>query len=771
MKINKYISIAFAIVLVSCSNTKFLQDGELLYTGSEIKISNDSLTKTQKANLENRLTTQLIPKPNRSFFGLRPKLFIYNIAPEPKKDKGFKYWLKYKVGEKPVLLKSVDTDFMRSIIDNYSENMGYFNVSSNFETVVKNKKAQVIYNVDPKTQYTIGKVSYPNNQTPIEQTIAQNATKSLLKINAPFNLDVIKNERIRIDSDLKEKGYYYFNPDDILVQVDSTVGNHKVDLVVKIKKNTPEIAKEAFTIDKVIVFADYNINNNQNSKRRRNRAFDVKHLDSLENSNGIVIIDRKKLFKPKIFDRTLYFKKGDLYNLTDQNLSLSRLINLGTFKFVKNEFVVSDSLQHKFDAYYYLTPNQFKSLRLEFLAKTNSAGYAGSELNLNWSNRNFLKGAELFTASIYGGFEYQIGGTKDANNIYRIGSKFNLMLPRILAPFNFSSSSSFVPKTKISLGYEYQNRTQLYTLHNFNGSFGYIWKENIRKEHELNLFDITFVTPENITEKYKQQMENNLSLQRVVEKQLIIGPSYAFTYTNTMFPLKNTIYYKGSLDLSGNLMGLISGADVNKDKQKNILGVPYSQFVKTEHDFRFYHKLGEKSLLATRVVGGIGYAYGNSQYMPFSKQFFIGGANSVRAFRARTLGPGSFDPRTNSGTFLHDQSGDIKMEFNAEYRAHLFGFVNGALFVDAGNVWLLNKEPSKPGGQFTSDFYKEIAVGVGAGLRFDFSILILRFDLAFPIRVPYFPEGERWNFKNIDFNSREWRRDNLILNIAIGYPF
>lgn len=771
MKITKYIFVATAVLLASCSNTKFLKEGELLYIGSKINLIGDSLTKAQKSKLTSNLESQLVPKPNKSIFGLRPKLYIYNIAPEPKKDKGFKYWLKYKVGEKPVLLKDVDTDFMSSIINNYSENQGYFNVSTNFETEVNNKRAEVVYQVQPKNQYKIGKVIFPNNNTQLTEAIANSSEKSLLKVGEPFNLDIIKDERNRIDAFLKEKGYYYFHPDDILVQVDSTVGNHKVDLIVKVKNKTAELASEPFTIDRVIVFADYKINANQNTRRRKNRTIDLQRIDSLQNDKGIVIIDRKKLFKPQIFDRALYFQKGDLYNAKDQNLSLSRLINLGTFKFVKNEFVISDSTNHKFDAYYYLTPNDFKSLRLEFLAKTNSAGYAGSELNFNWSNRNFFRGAELFTASIYGGFEYQIGGLKDANNIYRIGTKLNLLMPRILSPFNFHSSSAFVPRTKISLGYEYQNRTQLYTLHNFNGSFGYIWKENVKKEHELNIIDITYVTPESITEKYQQQMENNLSLQRVVEKQLIFGPRYSYTYTNTMFPLKNTIYYKGSVDLSGNIVGLVSGANVRKGNQKEILGVAYSQFVKTEHDFRYYLKLGEKSQLATRVLGGIGYAYGNSQYMPFSKQFFIGGANSIRAFRARTLGPGSFDPRTESGTFLHDQSGDIKMEFNAEYRANLFGFVNGAVFVDAGNIWLLNKEASKPGGRFSTDFYKEIAVGAGVGLRFDFSILILRTDLAFPIRVPYYPEGERWNFKNIDFSDRQWRRDNLILNIAIGYPF
>ena len=225
------------------------------------------------------------------------------------------------------------------------------------------------------------------------------------------------------------------------------------------------------------------------------------------------------------------------------------------------------------------------------------------------------------------------------------------------------------------------------------------------------------------------------------------------------------------LDLAGNITGLATGADVKKDKEKKIFGIPFSQYVKIENDFRFYHKFTEKSSLATRFIGGIAYPYGNSEFIPFSKQFFSGGSNSIRAFRARTLGPGSFDPRTlEPGTYF-DQSGDIKLELNAEYRANLYKFLNAAVFVDAGNIWLLHDDKDRPGAKFSKDFLNEIAVGAGVGLRLDFSILILRLDLAMPLRVPYYQKGDRWAFDKINFGDSSWRKDNLVLNIAIGYPF
>lgn len=766
----KYLfTFGMASVTLSCSNTRFLKEGQMLYTGAEVKIKNDTISKKEKKELQTALEANLTPKPNSSFLGLRPKLYFYNIAKEPKKEKGFNYWLKYKVGEKPVLLGDVDREFNKDIIENYSENKGYFNAKATYDTVSKNKKAQVIYTLRPGARYLISDVKFQKDSSLVNQEIQSIAGKTFLKKGQPFDLDVIKSERERIDNSLKERGFYYFHPDNIIVQADSTISkNHKVELNVKLKDNTPDLSTQQFTIDKVIVFPNYNIRDVKNGK------YDVPmNSDSLQKhaQDDIYVIDPQHKFKPKIFDRALYFKKGDLYNRTNHNLTLNRLISLGVFKFVKNEFVVSDSLQHKFDAYYLLTPRELQSLRLEALGRTNSANYAGSELNLNWTHRNFFRGAEQFKASVYGAFDVQIGGPENAKNIFRMGSNVQLSIPRIVAPFRFNSSSAFVPRTNITLGYEFQNRTEYYTLNTFSGSFGYVWKENARKEHDLKIIDITYVSPANITDLYLEKSANNDAMKRVVEKQLIFGPTYSYTYTNTMLPKPNTMYYKGTLDLAGNITGLVTGANAKKDKEKTIFGVPFSQYAKIENDFRFYHKFNEKTSLASRFIGGVAYPYGNSEYIPFSRQFFSGGSNSVRAFRARTLGPGSFDPRTIPDGYYFDQSGDIKLELNAEYRANLYKFLNVAVFADAGNVWLINEDADRPGAKFSKDFLSEIAVGAGFGLRLDFSILILRLDLAMPLRVPYYEKNDRWTLDRINFGDSSWRKDNLILNIAIGYPF
>lgn len=772
-RLNLYCKYLFASGLtaatLSCSNTKYLKQGQMLYTGGEVKIENDSLSKKEKKELKAALEENLVPKPNSTLLGLRPKLYFYNIAKEPKKDKGFNYWLKYKVGEKPVLLGDVDREFNRKIIENYSENKGYFNAKATYDTVSKNKKAQVIYTLRPGARYLVSNVKFQQDSSLVNKEIQSLANKTLLKPGKPFDLDVIKNERERIDNGLKERGFYYFSPDNIIVQADSTVSkNHKVELNVKLKEDTPDLATDQFSIDKVIVFPNYNI---QDVKRGKYNV--PMNPDSLSKYayDDIYVIDPQHKFKPKIFDRALYFKKGDLYNRSNHNLTLNRLISLGVFKFVKNEFIVSDSLKHQFDAYYLLTPRQIQSLRLEALGRTNSANYAGSELNLNWTHRNFFRGAEQFKAAVYGAFDFQMGGQENAKNLFRAGSTVQLSIPRIVAPFRFNSSSAFVPRTNINLGFEFQNRTEYYTLNTFSASFGYLWKENVRKEHDLKVLDVTLVSPAKVTALYDSISANSDAMQRVVQKQLIFGPTYSYTYTNTMLSKPTTIYYKGTLDLAGNLTGLVTGANVEKGKEKKIFGIPFSQYAKMENDFRLYHKFTEKTSLATRFIGGIAYPYGNSENIPFSKQFFSGGSNSIRAFRARTLGPGSFDPRTIKSGYYFDQSGDIKLELNAEYRANLYKFLNVAVFADAGNVWLINEDTQRPGAKFSKEFLSEVAVGAGVGLRLDFSILILRLDLAMPLRVPYYEKGDRWAFNRINFGDSQWRKDNLILNIAIGYPF
>jgi outer membrane protein insertion porin family len=751
--------VLLVVFAVACSGTKNLPEGELLYTGATVKVEKDSLiTKKQRRALQLKLKAVPRPIPNKKFLGMRPKLFFYNLAGDVKKEKGFRHWLKYTLGEAPVLFSQVDLEYNRSLLQNYSENSGYFNTRTSADSTRHGKRATAEYKVRAGKQYRIKSVTFPSDSSDIGKAIRRTYRRSLLKVGEPYSLDMIKAERERIDVRLKERGFYYFNEDYVKVQVDSTVGKYEVDLILKVKDEAPTAAKTVYRINKIVIYPNFALNQDS--------------LYVAERYQDLTIIGNDGLFRNRIWDRTLYFKKDDVYSRKDHNLSLSRLVNLGTFKFVKNQFKPSDTTGNYLDAYYYLTPLPKKSIRLEVLAKTNSANYSGSELKINWSNRNTFHGAELLALSAFGGIEVQLGGKNNGFNVYRVGGEASLTWPRFISPFKLKSSSGFVPRTNATVGYEFQERRKLYSLQTFKANFGYSWKENIRKEHQLNITEITFASPEKITDLYREQIQANASLKNVVEQQLIFGPTYNYTYTTEMRKnRKNTFYYKGGIDLSGNLYGLITGANIKKGDTIKVFDIPFSQFVKVQSEFKHTYKFNKNSLLKSRIIAGAAFAYGNSDKIPFVKQFFIGGTNSLRAFRSRSLGPGTYNAEGEDSDFIPDQSGDVKLEFNTEFRSNIYKFINGAVFMDAGNIWLLNDDPNKPGSKFSKDFMKEIAVGVGAGLRFDFSFLVLRTDLAFPIRKPWLPNGERWVLDEVNFGSGSWRKENLLFNLAIGYPF
>lgn len=773
-KYSKYLilfsGILYLVSLGSCSGTKFLATGENLYVKGQVKLQPDTSFNIKYLQpLEEHLEGMLRPAPAGSFLGMRPRIYIYNKYKDTKSEKGIKGWLKNKVGRVPVLLSDVNRPYNESLLKNRLENLGFFQAEVTSDTTIKKREATITYFAKTNPNYKIDSVQFDvNAKTTLGRSVLETKENSLLKKGRPYNLDMIKNERDRIDNDLKEKGFYYIDPDNFLVQVDSTIGKHRVNMFVKLKEETPIQARQQFHINNIYIYPSYSLSQGD---------YPIGRPDSILSYKGLYIFDANNSYRKSTIANTIFFQKGDLYSRSKHNLAISQLVGLGTFKFVKNNFTLVDSTRNLLDVYYYLTPLPKKAIRLEVIAKTASV-YNGSEVNLSWLNRNFFKGAELFRLSVFGGYEFQTGGNVDLNStFYRYGTQAKLTIPRLVVPFfNWSPSRRYVPHTNITAGYEFMNRRNAYRLNSLSLSYGFVWKETVKKEHELNIVDISLVRPGIINPAYQDQIENNPNLRHAIERQFTFGPNYYFTYTNTMENQRtNTQYFRGGVDFSGNIYGLIVGADYKKGDIHQLLNTDFSQYVKVEGDFRNYTKVNTKSQVALRAMMGVGYAYGNSNTMPYVKQFYTGGPNSIRAFRARELGPGSFNPFTDAGIYIPDMTGDIKMEFNAEYRRNLFNFgfgsAHGATFVDAGNIWLLHKDPNKPGGEFSKDFLKELAVGAGAGLRFDFNFLILRTDLAIPLRIPYLPSGERWVLNKIDFGSAEWRKSNLIFNLAIGYPF
>lgn len=741
------------ILFYSCSETKSLEEGQYLYNGAKIKIKSDSAISHKKLReLKSELAALLRPLPNESFLGIKVSLLLYNLAGKPT-GKGLRYLIREKLGEAPVIASYTDLEKTRAVLQNRLENRGYFKDTVLLDTVSKRRKLSAFYTAVIGRQYKIRNVVYPDGADSLSLEIRQMAKNSLLVKGDPYNLDVIKNERVRIDSRLKQKGFYYYRPDEILVKADSTVGNHQVDMTLVIKKSTPEPAYEIYRIKDVVVFVDYEV-----------------HIDTsivvegLPKFQGYTIIDSNKLFKPKIFSQALVFKPGDIYNRRDHELSLNRLVSLGVFKFVKIRFDEGDTATNMLNVYYYLTPTEKKSIRFEVSGLTQSDNANGGQISLNWRNRNFFRGAELFSSTAYLGFLRQNLGQSQYTNTTKFGVDLSLFVPRIIGPVQFQTNSGFIPKTRFRLGYEYFNQAAEYTLNTFKASFGYVWKEAITKEHTLELLRVNLVNPTHIDPLFQKQLDTNIVLARSLEKTFIIGPTYNFNFNSQLQPNhdKNNFYFNGNIDLSANIVGIASGANVQKTGiQKTIFNVPYAQYIRTEVDFRHYLSFSRTTVLASRISGGIGYAYGNSYTMPFIKEFFAGGANDIRAFRSRSLGPGSYYAGNRDSAFIADQPGDIKMEVNTELRFKIFSYFNLAFFVDAGNDWTLRYDSSRVGSQISNSWPSQIAVGVGTGLRLDISILLLRLDWGIPVREPWLTQGHRWVFDT----------KNTVLNFAIGYPF
>jgi outer membrane protein insertion porin family len=756
-----YLWLVLCVTLLhACSSTKNLPPGDALYTGAKVTFKDDKASGKKKKALRKQLTSLTRPKPNTKFLGIPLKLNIYNAFAKSKKWPG--KWLRDKFGQPPVLVSAVSLDHNVQVLQNYMVNKGYFHAKVNGDTIVKGKKATALYEARTGDQYHVQRVEFKGDTSILHRTVQEAMPKTLLKSKEPFDLDVITTERQRIDNHLKEHGFYFFSPEYLLIKADTTVGNNKVDLYVTVKPETPSPAQKVFRINDVFIYTGFNLEPGQMDTSKAGAKF----------YKGYYVLDRRNIYKPKLFQQSMAFNPGDVYNRTDHNASISRLISMNIFKFVKNRFeVVPNTDSGKLNAFYYLTRLPKKSLRAELNGNTKSNNLTGSNISISWRNRNALRGGELLAIKASAGFEVQYSGQFTGYNTFRYGLEPSFTFPRFLIPFfNFNTKGGFLPRTTIRLGYDVLQRQKLYTMNSFRIGYGYTWKESLEKEHELNPVSINYIQPINVTPEYTDSAKRNPTLYNAIDTQFIIGSDYTYTYTNVLnYKPVNGFYFTGGIDLSGNIAGLALGANIKNGDTAKIIGKQFSQYTRLQSDFRYYRKVGEKSVFANRIMVGVGIPYGNSSQLPYIKQFFSGGNNSIRAFRSRSVGPGKYEAPKDVG-LLAEQPGDLKLELNSELRFPLAGIIEGAVFVDAGNVWLYNEDTTKPGSLFTPRFLSELAAGAGVGIRFDLSFLVLRFDLAFPIRKPWLPAGERWVLNQVKWTS-EWRKENLVFNLAIGYPF
>ncbi|MEH6513432.1 MAG: BamA/TamA family outer membrane protein, partial [Maribacter arcticus] len=587
-----------------------------------------------------------------------------------------------------------------------------------------------------------------------------------------FDLDLLKAERARLNNGLKERGFYNSQEDLLIFEADTNqYKNKKFDLFLRLKKDVPARASIPYKIDSITVYPNYSIEGDTLPLTKNN----VTQVDSID------FVQNELYFKPELLKSYLLFNEGDLYDASISKQTSNRLSALGSYKYVNIQYTELDTTATDGDggslaANIYLAPLTKRSIRVELQAITKSNGFTGPGILLTHSNRNVFNGGETFSVSANFSYESQLSsGNNSSLSSIAGGISADLIIPRSI-PFSPSRFKYAVPKTKISLGLDLLQRSQLFTLNSVNGSFGYTWKENQYVYHQLDPISINYSRLTNVTDEFQTILDDNPFLSLSFEQRFIAGLLYNFTYDevsniNKEYP----VYFATNFDLAGNMLNLVSGSS------KTIFGSEYAQYAKVDADFRFYMRWQKERTLVSRIYAGWGLPYGNSQTLPFVKQFYSGGPYSVRAFNIRSLGPGNFNAETeNATTDYFDQSGNLKLEANVEYRFPLFSYLKGAFFIDAGNVWLTGNysdieddqlrssfsQTLFTDGKFEKDWLKEVAAGVGFGLRLDIQNFVIRLDLASPLRVPYLPENNRWNvpfFGNVD--------NNMTLNFAIGYPF
>lgn len=755
--IKKTAYLILVIILASCTGTKRLAEGELLYTGAEIRV--ESTETVDENRIKSTASRALRPEPNSSLLGMRPKLWLYQIAGENPKSK-FKKWLREK-GEPPVLLRDVRKEAVSEIIDAQLFNIGIFNSHTTSEVAEKKKTAKLIYTTDVHVPYKLNAYSINISDNNIQQLITESTQSSLIKPGMAYQLDLLKSERNRIDALLKNKGYFYFSPDYLIFKIDTLVtGVNTFNLQLVLKDDVPAEALKPFYIRQVSVDQHYTLQSSSNDTTRYER------INYISNING-------KPIRPSVLQRTIFLNENELYTRQNHQLTLNRLMSMGSFRFVQVHFTETDS--NRLDADIRLTPLPLNTLRAEMDLVTKSNNYTGPRLNVSLLNRNTFGGSELLKLNLAGSFEAQLNRLSENLFSYTFNPQIELTFPRLLVPFRVPLTNRlYTPQTRMALSYNFMRRMDYFDLRNVQFSYGYKWRKDIKSDHELNPVSISNTELMNESQAFLDLLATNSILKKSYEEQFVAGMSYAYTYNEQTISKKPTQFYLNlTAESAGNVFSAISsinGTRPSSDNPATLLGSVYSQFVKFGVDGRMYQHLGDKNLLAMRLIGGFAKAYGNSATLPYNKQFFSGGPSSIRAFAINSIGPGNYQQINTAG--FTQLGGDIKLELNAEYRFDIYSFLKGALFIDAGNVWLQPSNPSTMGSPFNiNTFVNEMAVGAGFGLRFDVSFFVLRFDLATPLRKPWLSPGNRWVVQEFNPFASAWRKENLMLNVAIGYPF
>ncbi|MCF8338682.1 MAG: outer membrane protein assembly factor [Bacteroidales bacterium] len=704
---------------------------------------------------------------------------------EKGKNTGFKKWMKENLASPPVYYDPSMAVSSVDMMEQYLSSKGYFDAEVGFDTVENNNKTTVKYYANPKSPYRINDIEYQFEDTLLRPYVLSDTVNSLIEEGDKYDTYLLDDERDRITKNLRREGFYRFNKEYIRYLVDSALQGQKLDLYVQLlprKYPSPDASDEMLTrshkrykIKEVIIKPDKKVLQTSGSSDTLEIQY-RKSLSDTVTTPYTFIYDEPMRVKPKTYMRRVKLSPGSWYDFKEVQSTYDNLAGLGITRFVNIDFSEKKTLKTAdtiglLDCNIDINRKPVHSMSVE-TEGTNTAGRPGLASRLVYTNKNLFKGGEVFDISLTGAVEAQGGNEADNKflifNTIETGIDASLTIPHFLLPVSPEFfARDYHPYTNFNTGYNYQKRSD-YVRYITNFSFGYRWRQSETKRHMLTPLNINavkiFTEPsfeerlQELDKKYREQYTNHL----------LASLKYSFIYNTQNVRNGNDFFYlRSNFESSGVMMDFLSqtlGYGKQIGDYNTLFNIRYAQFLRTDFDFRYYHYLDKEQSLIFRSLFGIGLPYGNSDALPFEKGFYAGGANGMRGWQIRTLGPGAYDETAEEDGY--DKIGDIQLEFNTEYRFPIYRFFEGALFVDAGNIWLLNESKDYPKGHFEfGDFLNQFAVDAGFGLRLDFQFFTLRVDAAIPFRQPSEPAGDRWK------GLSELQSGDIFWNFGIGYPF
>lgn len=767
----KSLACLFLLCLVACSVTKNLPDEELLYTGIEDIIIEQRDSTAAGENTLTEIRAALDYPPNNAFLGSSSVripfpfgLWMYNALIHKEGKLG--RWMFDKLAAKPVLISTVNPEVRVKVAENLLREYGYFQGRASYELVHNpsdSLQAKVLYHISMRTPYTYDSIRYMQRRHRTDTIVRQHKVQSLLKKGDNFNVVQLEAERQRISTLLRNNGFYYFRPEYISYQADTTRTPGKVWLRIIPSPGMPREALRPWRLgDITVALRGYN---------------NEPPTDTLRYKDLIILYEGKLRVRPAVLHRKIQFSPGDRYAYTAQEATQTALSRLGIFKYTEMQYTPQDTslrgrrtLDVRINAAYDLPLDG----ELEFNVTTKSNDQTGPGAIFSVTRRNIFGGGETFGVQLKGSYEWQTGnrveGSKSLMNSYELGISSTLTLPQLLFPGYLRRNLQYPSSTTFRIYADQMNRAKFFKMLSFGGSATLDFQSSATSHHSVVPFKLAYNKLQHTTATFDSITTVNQALYLSLKDQFV--PSISYTYTYDDSPLtdkRHHLWWQTSITQSGNILsGIYALAGQGFKKQnKELFGNVFAQFVKVSSEIRYNRELRKGHHLVGRLSAGVIYGYGNAENhtTPYNEQFYIGGANSIRAFTIRSIGPGRFRPDPENAYSYIDQTGDLKFEANLEYRFPIFGDLQGAAFLDAGNVWLIHDDPNRPGGQLKwGHFLKDLALGTGVGLRYDLQFLVVRVDCGIGLHVPY--ETGKKGYYNIPRF-----KDGLGIHLAIGYPF